>query len=136
MNSSGDTLYATGLGGTHIVPITNNPSLDQTGYQNAILPRKPLEPISTPKVVTTTTTTTQPTLVSGGYNKFLINQPDEVGAPSRPVLPDGLPLLIANKPSTTIDCINPTESYTGAGVGHGSTPLTTSGHDNVITQEP
>ena len=66
----------------------------------------------------------------------MLNQPDEVGAPSIPVLQDGLPLLIANKPSTTIDCINPAESYTGTGLGHGSTPLITSGHDNVITQEP
>jgi hypothetical protein len=48
MNSSGDTLYATGLGGTHIVPISSNPTLNQTGYQNANLATPPLQPIAGP----------------------------------------------------------------------------------------
>jgi hypothetical protein len=74
MNSAGDTLYATGMGGTHIVPLTPNPSLNNTGYENAILPRPPLKPVEGPKVVTTTTTTNnRPTLVNGANNKFLIS---------------------------------------------------------------
>jgi hypothetical protein len=32
LNSAGDTLYATGLGGTHVVPVTSNPSLNYTNY--------------------------------------------------------------------------------------------------------
>lgn len=72
MNSAGDTMYATGSGGTHVIPLTSNPRLNYTGYQNAVLPRPPLKPIEPKKVVTTTTTTSRPDIVNGANNKYLI----------------------------------------------------------------